>query len=148
MPSENDSEVHAHAVPDISVLAGCYHRCTEKGYKCTGPPILMSPAVPCAYGHVIASILAMKVAALCCLGVVIVAVYWLVLKLVVVPVEGLLCMNGWWVELRLTAGFTFVTIQCGKVFDCMIPMWMRFPQELHAHAVVVQIVEMDASECV
>ncbi|KAF8268977.1 hypothetical protein EI94DRAFT_1699853 [Lactarius quietus] len=83
-----------------------------------------SPAVPRAYGHVIASTLPRKVA---------------VIKIVVVPVEGLLCMNDWWAELRLTAGLTFATIERGEVFDRAIPMRIRFPWELH-------IMEMDTSE--
>ncbi|KAF8268035.1 hypothetical protein EI94DRAFT_1700552 [Lactarius quietus] len=83
---------------------------------------------------------------LAALRIVVVAMYWLVLKLVVVPVEGLLHMNGWQAELRLTAGLTFATIKCSEVFDCAIPMRIWFPQELRAHAVVVQIVEMDVSD--
>ncbi|KAF8265582.1 hypothetical protein EI94DRAFT_1857550 [Lactarius quietus] len=80
------------------------------------------------------------------LRAVIVTFYWVMVKLVVSPVEGLLRINGWWAELRLTAGLTFSTIKCGKVFNCAIPMRIRFPREVPAHVVVAQIMDMDASE--
>jgi hypothetical protein len=56
--------------------------------------------------------------------------------------------NGWWVELRLTAVFTLATIEHGKVFDHVIPMWIRFLKEVSVHAVMAQIGDMDDLECV
>ncbi|KAF8263342.1 hypothetical protein EI94DRAFT_1704053 [Lactarius quietus] len=73
---------------------------------------------------------------LAALHIVVVAIYWLVLNLVVIPVEGLLRMNSWRAELRLTAGLTFTTIEHGEVFDRAIPMRIWFPQELSLHCLL------------
>ncbi|KAF8271534.1 hypothetical protein EI94DRAFT_1698080 [Lactarius quietus] len=81
------------------------------------------------------------------LHAVVVTFYWVMVKLVVNPVEGLLRINGWQAELRLTASLTFSTIEHSKVFNHAIPMRIRFAQEVPAHIVVAQITEMDASEC-
>ncbi|KAF8269026.1 hypothetical protein EI94DRAFT_1699832 [Lactarius quietus] len=64
------------------------------------------------------------------LHAVVVTFYWVMVKLVVSPVEGLLRINGWQAELRLTAGLTFSTIERGEVFDHAIPMRIRFPREV------------------
>ncbi|KAF8259564.1 hypothetical protein EI94DRAFT_1707017 [Lactarius quietus] len=80
------------------------------------------------------------------LRAVVVTFYWVMVKLVVSPVEGLLRINGWRAELRLTASLTFSTIERGEVFDRAIPMQIQFPREVPARVVVAQITEMDASE--
>ncbi|KAF8271794.1 hypothetical protein EI94DRAFT_1697816 [Lactarius quietus] len=64
------------------------------------------------------------------LRAVVVTFYWVMVKLVVSPVEGLLQINGWRAELRLTASLTFSTIERGKVFDRTIPMRIWFPREV------------------
>ncbi|KAF8267489.1 hypothetical protein EI94DRAFT_1700938 [Lactarius quietus] len=66
------------------------------------------------------------------LRAVVVTFYWVMVKLVVSPVEGLLQINGWRAELRLTASLTFSTIERGEVFDRTIPMQIWFPREVPA----------------
>ncbi|KAF8259930.1 hypothetical protein EI94DRAFT_1706689 [Lactarius quietus] len=63
------------------------------------------------------------------LHAVVVTFYWVMVKLVVSPVEGLLRINGWRVELRLTASLTFSTIEHGEVLNRVIHMQIRFPWE-------------------
>ncbi|KAF8266982.1 hypothetical protein EI94DRAFT_1802298 [Lactarius quietus] len=77
-----------------------------------------------------------------------VVLYWLIVKLIVNPVEGLLWVNGWQAELRLTVRLTFSTDSRGEIFDCAIPVWVQFLQELPVCNVVAQITDMDATELV